>query len=328
MGPVRTPNSATLAGVPEGDTIHRTAARLHGALGGARVERAESRARRVAALGAGRLVGQTVDEVESRGKHLLTWFAPSGLALHTHLGMHGAWHVYRPGRRWRKPPERAAIVLGVADWIAVCFAPPVCELLTGPQIAAHPTLAALGPDALAGPELGGTDLAEARRRLDARTEWTVAAALLDQRVLAGVGNVFKCEVLFACGVDPWARVADLDGSTRDALLATSEQLLRANAAPGVVRRTTGPDPVSPASAGSRLAVYGRARQPCPRCHAPVRVSRQGDQGRVTYWCSRCQGPKPGVGEAAEHPGQGEPPDDGARDVGGRGRSGARRRVIG
>lgn len=270
--------------MPEGDTIHRTAARLRAALVGGRVERAESRARRVADLGTGRLVGQTVEAVESRGKHLLVWFAPSGLALHTHLGMHGTWHVYRPGQPLRKPAERAAIVLGVADRAAVCFAAPVCELLTSAQVAAHPRLAALGPDALAAPQAGGADLAEARRRLDARADWTAGEALLDQRVLAGVGNVFKCEVLFACGVDPWARVADLDEAARDGLLATSERMLRANVAPGVVRRTT--------SAGPRLSVYGRARQPCPRCHTPVRVARQGDQARITYWCPRCQGPGP------------------------------------
>lgn len=303
VGPAPKRNSARLAGVPEGDTIHRTAARLHAALAGARVERAESRARRVADLGPDRLIGQTVDRVEARGKHLLAWFAPGGLALHTHLGMHGTWHVYRPGHRWHKPPERAAIVLGVADAVAVCFAAPVCELLTGAQVAGHPTLAALGPDALAAPEAGGTDLADARRRLDARADWAVGEALLDQRVLAGVGNVFKCEVLFACGVDPWARVAELEGSTRDALLATSERLLRVNATPGGVRRTTGSlGPAAPA--GPRLAVYGRARQPCPRCDTPVRAARQGEQARVTYWCPRCQAPgsrEPGEPHAGGKP---------------------------
>lgn len=280
--------------MPEGDTIHRTAARLHAALAGARLERVESRARRVADLGPDRLVGQTVETVEARGKHLLAWFAPSGLALHSHLGMNGTWHVYRPGQRRRKPPERAVVILGVADAVAMCVGAPVCELLTSAQVAGHPRLAALGPDALAPPETGGTDLADARRRLDTRSDWAVGEALLDQRVLAGVGNVFKCEVLFACGVDPWARVADLDGATRDALLATSERLLRANAVPGVVRRTTtGAVPAAPATTGPRLAVYGRAGQPCPGCHAPVRVARQGDEARVIYWCPRCQAPGSG-----------------------------------
>lgn len=279
--------------MPEGDTIHRTAARLHAALAGARVERAESRAPRVADLGTGRLVGQTVEAVESRGKHLLVWFAPSGLALHTHLGMHGTWRVERPGQRTSRPPERAAIVLGVAHRVAVCDGAPVCELLSSAQVAAHPRLAELGPDALAAPEAGGTDLAEARRRLDARADWTAGEALLDQRVLAGVGNVFKCEVLFACAVDPWARVADLDETARDGLLATSERLLRVNATPGGVRRTTA-SPGPAGSVGPRLAVYGRARQPCPRCDTPVRVAPQGEQARITYWCPRCQGPGPGA----------------------------------
>lgn len=289
--------------MPEGDTIHRTARRLHASLAGAAVERAEARARGVADLGAHRLEGQAVERVESRGKHLLAWFAPSGMALHTHLGMHGTWHVYTPGQRWRKPAARVAVVLATAEHVAVCFTPQTAELLTAAQAASHPALAALGPDALADAE-SGADLAEARRRLDARVDLPVGEALLDQGVLAGVGNVFKCEVLFACRVDPWTPVGDLDGPTRDALLATAERLLRANVAPGAGRRTTTADPRdrpgSPATASSqRLAVYGKARRPCPRCATPVRVARQGEQARVTYWCPTCQaaaaGRAPGSG---------------------------------
>ena len=274
--------------MPEGDTIHRTAERLHAALAGQSVVRAESRASQVRALEPGRLVGQTVRRVEARGKHLLAWFAPSGLALHTHLGMHGSWHVYAPGQRWRKPAQRAVMRLDAGERVAVCFHPRTCELLTAAQVAGHAGLSALGPDALAAIEAGGADLAEARRRLDDRPKWAIAEALLDQAVLAGVGNVYKCEVLFVCGVDPWARVGDLDAATRDALLAAAERLLRANAGPQRRRRTTTGSPAP--SPSQRLHVYGRPRRPCPRCATPVRVARQGEQARVTYWCPRCQGP--------------------------------------
>ena len=266
--------------MPEGDTIHRSARSLGRALTGATVSAVSGAARGLSSAGVDRLVGQTVEDVRARGKHLLIAFAPSGLTLHTHLMMSGSWHLYRHGQPWQKPRGRASVVVEVPAWVAVCFSAPVCELLSPRQLAAHPSLARLGPDAVD----EATDLREARRRLDARNEWTAGDALLDQRVLAGVGNVFKCEVLFLHGVDPWTRVGDLSAATRDGVLATAERLLKANAAPGAGARTT------TGAAGGRLFVYGRARQPCRRCGTPVRVARQGSQARLTYWCPRCQPP--------------------------------------
>lgn len=265
--------------MPEGDTIHRSARTLGRALTGRTVGAVQEGRRRIA--GVTRLVGQTVEAVDARGKHLLIRFAPSGLTLHTHMMMSGAWHLYRPGQRWRKPPGLATVVLEVPAWVAVCFSAPVCELLDAAAVAAHPGLAGLGPDAVG----AGTDLAEARRRLDERARWTVADALLDQRVLAGVGNVYKCEVLFLHGVHPWMPVQALPSVTRDELLATAERLLKANTdSPSGRRTTTAP------GTGGRLHVYGRARRPCPRCATPVRVARQGSQARLTYWCPNCQPP--------------------------------------
>lgn len=269
--------------MPEGDTIHRSARTLGRALTGAVVSAVWGSAPALQAAGAQRLAGQTVEAVQARGKHLLLRFAPSGLSVHTHLMMSGSWHLYRPGQAWQKPARRASVVVEVPDWIAVCFSAPVCELLTGDQLAAHPILASLGPDAVG----AATDLAHARRRLDARSAWTVGEALLDQRVLAGVGNVYKCEVLFVHGVDPWARVGDLPGATRDALLATAEQLLKRNAGPDSGPRTTTGMAHAPGP-GGRLFVYGRGRRPCRRCGTPIRVARQGAQARLTYWCPRCQ----------------------------------------
>ncbi len=297
--------------MPEGDTIYRTARTLAAAILGERVERAETRAPRVADVGVKRLEGQTVARIEPRGKHVLHWFAPSDLALHTHMGMTGSWHVYRHGERWRKPPVRAWVVLTFPEVVAVCFTPAVCELLGPDQVARHASLAGLGPDALSEVEptprsaRGEPDLAEARRRLDARDAWTAGEALLDQRVLAGVGNVYKNEVLFIHGVDPWTRVAELAEPTRDALLATATQLLRSNVADGAVRRTTTGSPVEDRPGrreADRLHVYGKPRQPCPRCGTPIRVARQGSQARPTYWCPHCQGPGPDGGRGQKRGG--------------------------
>lgn len=277
------PGAGYDAGMPEGDTIHRSARTLGRALTGASVTGVTAQAPRLQPAGAQRLVGERVAQVEARGKHLLVWFAPSDLALHTHLGMSGSWHLYRPGQRWQKPARRASVVLDTPDWTAVCFSATVCELRGRAQTEVDASLAGLGPDAAA----PGTDLDEARRRLDTRPEWAIGEALLDQRVLCGVGNVYKNEVLFLHGVDPWAPVRVVPAAARGALLASAEQLLKANLR-SALRTTTGPP--GAVARGGRLFVYGRAGKPCRRCGTPVRVDRQGAQARLTYWCPHCQQP--------------------------------------
>ncbi len=282
--------------MPEGDTIHRSARTLARLLTDREVRRAESTARAVQAVGLRRLVGQTVARVEARGKHLLIWFAPSGLALHTHMRMTGSWHVYAPGERWRRPPHLARFILEVPEAVAVCFSAPVCELLSPGQVERHPSLARLGPDPLEGVESAegtpGDDeelLRRARERLDARAEEEIGVALLDQAVLAGVGNVYRTEVLFLHGVNPWTKVGDLEPAQRDALLTTATRLLRLNVAPGTPARITttgGP------RGGPDVSVHGRGGRPCPRCATLIRVDRQGPHGRLTYWCPSCQGAGP------------------------------------
>ena len=266
--------------MPEGDTIHRSARTLGRVLPGAVVTAARSGPR--TAVRVGRLAGQTVDAVEARGKHLLIWFGPRELALHTHMRMSGSWHLYREGQAWQRPPPQVTVVLEVPGWTAVCFNAPVCELLGAAQVARHPGLSELGPDA-AGDDV---DLEEARRRLDARAGWSIADALLDQRVLAGIGNVYKSEVLFLHGVHPSTAVADVEPDLRDALLATAVRLLGANARRAAPRRTTTGS--APSSADGRLFAYGRSGRPCRRCGTPIRAQRQGSQGRLTYWCPTCQ----------------------------------------
>lgn len=268
--------------MPEGDTIFRTAQTLRRALEGETVRGIQTRVAQIRLLGASRLVGQEVHGIQSRGKHLLIWFSPSGLALHSHMKMTGSWHLYRHGERWRKPERLVTLRLDVDDWTAIAFSVPVCALLTADQIATHPALASLGPDAVD----TGPDLAEARRRLDRHHGHTIGEALLDQRVLAGVGNVYKSEVLFLHGLHPWTLVDEIPPEIREGVLTTAAGLLGRNA------RSASPMRVTTGASGTRRAdalwVYGRSRRPCRRCATPIAVRRQGEQARVTYWCPSCQ----------------------------------------
>ncbi len=282
--------------MPEGDTIFRAAASLRTALLGEVVTVIRTTAPQVRRQLPGRLDGQTVTLVESRGKHLLLWFDPSGLALHSHMRMTGSWHLYAPGTRWRKPEHLARLVLQTASTEAVLFSAPVIELLSPRQVETHRSLATLGPDPLAGDATGPVDLDHAASLMAARGAMPIADALLDQQVMAGVGNVYKNEVLFIHAVDPWTPVAEVDPDVRLAMLRTASDLLRANVAHGGPQRITTRRPEDVRRAGRRasdaLWVYGRAGRPCARCGSPIQMASLGEHARVTYWCRRCQGPGP------------------------------------
>lgn len=263
--------------MPEGDTLWRAARTLHGALAGQRVTGFASSLPEVAAAARGlRVARRTLDAVEARGKHLLIRFS-GGVTLHTHLGMHGAWHLYRTGSRWQRSPARARAVVSTTVAVAVCFDAPVVEWLGPLTEAVHPSLASLGPDLLA----AGFDPATAVRGLRARTSDEIAVALLDQRALAGIGNVYKSELLFLCGVSPFRPVRDLDDATLTRLVDTARALMRRNLGPGS-RRTTAAGQRSP------LFVYGRTGRGCLRCRTRIESRAQGEQARTTYWCPRCQ----------------------------------------
>jgi endonuclease-8 len=272
--------------VPEGDTLFRTAAGLRPYLLGRRVTAASVRE---PGAGAGarvdRVVGSEVTGVEAMGKNLLIRFA-NGLELRTHLGMHGSWHRYRPGERWKRPPSRARLIVEVPGSVAVCFDAPTVQLFEQRAEGLHRSLSQLGPDLLVDP----FDRAEALRRLrdPSRAGLPVAVALLDQRALAGIGNVYKNEVLFIERVSPFTPVAEVEAASLERLVDTARDLLRANAfAPrgGVERITT----TDSRSAGGPLWVYGRTGRPCRRCGAAIRSEVQpGPIPRLTYWCPRCQ----------------------------------------
>jgi endonuclease-8 len=263
--------------VPEGDTIHRAAERLRPALAGRVVRRFE--APRLA--GDRPKPGVRIDDVEAVGKHLLVHF-DGGLTLQTHMRMTGSWHLYRPGERWRKGAHLARVVIEVDDWVAVCFSAPTVRTYRRDVDAVVSPTAHLGPD-LCRADLTDADIDECLERMAAVADPSdeIGAVLLDQRVACGVGNVYKSEVLFACGVNPFTPVAELDVGTRRRLITTASRQLRANL--GTANRETVP---------GGLAVYGRNRQACRRCGTTVRARRQGEQARTTYWCPSCQPARP------------------------------------
>jgi endonuclease-8 len=264
--------------MPEGDTIWRTARTLHAALAGKKVLSLDSTLPAVAAAARRQgLAGRTIESVDAHGKHLLVRFA-GGSVLHTHQGMRGRWYLYRAAGEWRRRASRARAVIETSDAVALCFLSPVVEVLSSAEAARHPALSRLGPDLLK-PDF---DPAAARRRLRERDEVEIGVALTDQTALAGIGNVYKSEVLFLGGVSPFARVGALGDDALDRLVATARDLMRGNLGSGR-RRTTAP--LSPGLAW----VYRRSGQACRRCGDEIRRAVQGSEARSTYFCPTCQG---------------------------------------
>ena len=260
--------------MPEGDTVHWTAAKLHAGLSGQVLTRSDFR---IPSLATSDVSGATVVETLPRGKHLLTRL-DTGITLHTHLKMEGSWTVHPVGTRWRKPAHTVRVVLRTASTEAVGFQVLLDLVRTSGEdrFVGH-----LGPDLL-GPDWDA-DVALSNLRAD--PDRPIGEALLDQRHLAGIGNVYKSELCFLGHVDPLAAVRDVPDLP--GIVDAAQRLLEANRArPN--RITTGDR-----RPGNRLWVYGR-RGPCVRCGTPVRKADQGPPGqqRPTYWCPRCQ-PAPG-----------------------------------
>ena len=273
--------------MPEGDSIFRAAATLHRALADKPVVRFESVFPALARIHEDNpLTAQSVERVEAHGKHVLMHFS-GGLILRTHMRMNGSWHIYRPGERWRRSRRDMRIIVATADFEAVGFSIPVAEFIRSQDLKKHHELSKLGPDVLA----ATFDRDEATRRIRARRSLPIADVLLNQRVVAGLGNVYKSEILFMCGINPFTPVSMIDDARLGCLLDTAQKLLHANVTTRLApmttytgyRRTTRRDDPS-----ERLWVYGRARLPCRRCQTPIEISKQGTDARLTYWCPRCQ----------------------------------------
>ena len=248
--------------MPEGDTIERAARSLDAWLTGRAITAASGRD-----IATGSLVGRTVGSVRAVGKHLLVELG--GTTLHTHMRMKGSWHVYRRGDRWRRPASAARVVLEAGDHLAVCFDAPVVELLSTRELAVHPALGGLGPDVLGDP----LDRDEVGRRVAAVDPATpVGDVLLDQKVVAGIGNIWRAEALHRHRLDPHVPVGSLPVDVVVDAIATAGALMRTSVA--------GPRPAP--------RVYRRAGRACPRCGATVVSERFGRDNRTAYWCPGCQ----------------------------------------
>jgi endonuclease-8 len=252
--------------VAEGDTILRLARRFEATLMGEAVAAAAPNPRGKAA-NVERLDGLSLESVKAHGKHLLLGFGD--LSLHSHLGMNGGWHFYPPRSRWRRPRSSAWAVLSGGDWDAVQFGGPTLRVASTSRLRRDPQLVRLGPDILA-PEFEADAVVAAIRRDATRG---LGDVLLDQHLVAGIGNIFKSEACFAVRVDPWRPVGEVsDEELRAVLAAAREQMLAA------------------VQTGGRhsFRVYKRRQGACPSCRGPISSRGQGDANRTTYWCPRCQ----------------------------------------
>jgi endonuclease VIII len=273
--------------MPEGDTIFRAARTLHRALAGKPVVQFESVFPALTRVHTDTpLTKQTIESVSAAGKHLLMRFS-GGIVLRTHMRMNGSWHIYRPGEPWQRARREMRVLVATADFVAVGFNLPVAEFIAARNVERHEELRRLGPDLLS----EDFDEAEALQRMRERPSELVADLLLNQRVMAGIGNVYKSEVLFTCRIYPFVAVKDLEDDALRCLIATGRRLLRLNVETslppmttyGGLRRTTGRDNPS-----ERLWVYGRVGLPCRRCATRIKLKKHGPAARLTYWCPKCQ----------------------------------------
>jgi len=273
--------------MPEGDTIRRIADALGRALAGRVVTAFETAYAHLARVDDDQPVaGRRVERVRAVGKHLLIEFS-GGLVLRTHMRMSGRWHLYRHGERWRGSNAAIRIVIATPEYVAVAFDVVDAELVPSASLARVGPLPHLGPDLLD----AAFAEAQAIANLRACGDRPMGDVLLDQRVMAGVGNVFKSEILFVCGVHPWTTARALDEDAVVKVVRTARRLLRLNAGVGASatggrlagRRTTGR--LNPAE---QLWVYGRRGRPCFRCGSTIESGKQGAAARTTYWCPVCQ----------------------------------------
>jgi endonuclease VIII len=251
----------------EGHTILRAGRRIEAALRGKELREVRAPQARHRFDGWAELAGRRLERVDTHGKHLTLRF-DGDLAVHSHLGMNGAWDVYPRGSRWRRRPQAAWLVLSTDDHDVVQFGGPTLELLPTRRLRTDRRLSRLGPDILA----DGFDPAAAIRRMRSDPTRTLGEMLLDQRALAGIGNVYKNEACFAAGISPWRRIRSISDEELRSVLAEARAQMLAWVAGG-------------ARPGR---VYRRAGRPCPSCGSAIRSRGQGDANRMTYWCETCQ----------------------------------------
>jgi endonuclease VIII len=257
--------------VPEGDTIHYAAKRMRPVLEGVVPDEMRTpHPRHRMDRWPERLAGRAVREVHAHGKHLFLRFE-GDLMLHSHLRMTGSWAVYGRGRRWRRSPRRAWLVLGARGHEVVQFDGPVLELMTESRARFDQRLAALGPDILAS-ELDAPRFLARLRQDDPKRG--IAEALLDQRNLAGIGNLWKVEGCWLAGIDPWRAVGRVGDDEVMRIVELTRTRMQESAATG--------------AQSPHRRIYGRQGMPCPRCGGRIRARGQGEENRITFWCPECQ----------------------------------------
>ena len=256
--------------MPEGDTIHYAARRIRPLVEGLVPEIAHPNPRLRGERWPQKLAGRAVRSVDAHGKHLFVRF-DGDLTIHSHLRMTGSWGTYRDGQRWRRAARRAWLVLRTEHGEVVQFDGPVLELLTESRTRFDRRLAALGPDILAAQLDEGRFLRRLREDDPTRA---IGDALLDQRTIAGIGNLWKCEGCFSAGIDPWRPTGRVSDAEALAIVIAARPGMQQSA------RDCMQD--------LHRVVYANAGRPCPRCGAPIRSRGQGDHNRVTYWCGSCQ----------------------------------------
>lgn len=256
--------------MPEGDTIRSAANRIGAALIGREIEAIETpHPRHGKDAWPAKLAGRKVRAVDAHGKHLLMRFE-GGLTLHSHLRMTGAWGVYPRGKNWHRGAHRAWLVIRTAEHEVVQFDGPVLELMTDGRTRFDQRLARLGPDVLAA---AFDDTAFIRRLREDDQTRSLGDALLDQRNVAGIGNIWKTEGCFAAGIDPWRRLRDVTDAEALAVIHAVRPLMQASVEDGFPKQ---------------VQIYKRHGTPCPRCGATISARGQGDDNRTTYWCPGCQ----------------------------------------
>lgn len=274
--------------MPEGDTIFRAARTLNRAFTGQIVTRFETQLPHLQRVHEDSpVIGRVIEEVCSSGKWMTIRFS-GDLILLTHMLMSGSWHIYRPGEKWQRPRYDMRIVISTEKYEAVAFKVPVAEFHTPASLARREGYSKLGPDLLA----ADFDEQQAALNVRAQGDMEIAEALLRQGVMAGLGNVYKSEVCFACRVNPFRHVASLNSAEMECLISTARKFMRANVTDtsgdqivtytGFRRTTRRADPTE------RLWVYGRDGTPCRRCGTPILSRKQGRDARVTFWCPACQ----------------------------------------
>lgn len=273
--------------MPEGDTICRAARALHLALSGQAVTGFRTELPKLEHVAVDRgIKTRTIEKVEALGKWLLIYFS-GDLILLTHMLMSGSWHIYRPGESWKRHASQMRIVIETEKILAVAFRVQVAEFHTGESLRRRKGFNNLGPTLLS----TLLDEAEVMTRLKTQPTLEIGVALLTQPLVAGIGNLYKSEVCFACRVNPFDQVKALNDSTLACLVSTARKFLAENAhasdgfnaAFGKPRRTTGRSDPSAA-----LWVYRRAGLPCRRCGNLIQARKQGLDARTTFWCASCQ----------------------------------------